>query len=257
MSHLTIHTCIDSKMDDSIKPFQKNNDFELHLSRLIYLNEGAKIALADISLADISFQNWISSIPPAVLDKKIEVTTEPFRQENEADLSQQKNFACLLHRLNAERDYVVSNFVEFGQVRKIKELGDMFFQAIYTGPMETDDKFKLPEVKVQILIAGGKSAELKNILGIEEEDFVIGPEGKNFISRQALRNPDPSETFPPLKIGVTIESMRGHFLIEKRNVKTLDDLIKAMNETMNKDLQGLIRISNQENYFKEERTCNE
>ena len=65
-----------------------------------------------------------------------------------------------------------------------------------------------------------------------------------------MQNPDPTETFPALKIGVTIESIQGHFLIAKRNIKTSDDLIKVMNETMNKDLQGLLRISNQENYFK-------
>ena len=216
------------------------------MSRPIYLNNGAKIALADIS-----FPNRISSIPPSVLDKKSEVATEPFTQEIEADLGQQKKFAFLLHRLNAERYNVVCNFVEFGQVGKIKESGDMFFQAIYTGPIGTDDKFKSQGVKVQI------PTELKNILGIEEEDFVIGPVRNNFISRQPLQNPDLTETFPPLKIGVTIESMRGHFSIEKRNIKTSDDLIKAMNETMSEDLQGLIRISNQENYFKVERTGNE
>ena len=76
MSYLTNHIRIDSKMDDSIKPLQRNYGFEVHLSRPIYLNEGAKIALANIS-----FPNWISSIPLSVVDKKIEVTTEPFRQE--------------------------------------------------------------------------------------------------------------------------------------------------------------------------------
>ena len=127
----------------------------------------------------------------------------------------------------------------------------MFFKAIYIGLMGTDDKFKPPEVKVQI------PAELKNILGIEEEYFVIGPERKNFISQQPLRNPDPTETFPTLKIRVTIESVQGHFSIQKRNIKTSDDLIKAINETMCEDLQGLIRISNQKNHFKVERSGNE
>ena len=49
--------------------------------------------------------------------------------------------------------------------------------------------------------------ELKNILGIEEEYIVIGAERKNFISQQPMRNPGPTETFPPVKIGVAIESM--------------------------------------------------
>ena len=244
--YLTNHIRIDSKMDDGIKPLQRNNDFKVHLSCLIYLNEGEKIALANIS-----FPNRISSITKSVVDKKIEVTTQPFRQEIEADLGQQKKFAYLIHRLNEKRENVVCNFFEFEQVGKTKKSGDLFFKAIYIGPMRTDDQFKSPEVKVQI------PAELKNVLGIEEEDFIIGPKRKNFISRQPLRNPNPTETFPALKIVVTMESMQGHFSIKKRKIKTSDDLIKAMNETMSKDLQALIRISNQEKYFKVERSGNE
>ena len=110
-------------MDDSIKPLQKNNDFKVHLSRPIYLNEGAKIALADIS-----FPNRISSIPTSVLDKKIEVPTEPIRQKIEADLGQEKKFAYLINRLNAERDSVVCNFVKFDQVGKTKESGICFLK---------------------------------------------------------------------------------------------------------------------------------
>ena len=106
MSHLTNRICIDSKMDDGIKPLQRNNDFEVHLSRPIYLNEGAKIALTDIS-----FPNRISSIPSSIIDRKIEVTTEPFKQEIKADLGQQKKFAYLIHHLNEKRDNVVCNFV--------------------------------------------------------------------------------------------------------------------------------------------------
>ena len=158
-------------MDNSIKPLQRNNNFEVHLSRPIYLNKGAKIALEDNS-----FPNRISNISPSVVDKKIEVAKELFRQEIEADLGQEKKFAYLIHRLNMERDNVVCNFVEFDQVGKIKESGNLFFKVIYIWPMRTDDKFKLPEVKVQI------PAELKNILRIEKEYFVIGPERKNFIS---------------------------------------------------------------------------
>ena len=131
MTYLTTHIRIDSKMDNSIKPLQKNNDFEVHLSHPIYLNEGAKIALADIS-----FPNRISSIPSCVLDKKIEVTTEPFGQEIEADLSQQKKFAYLTHRLNEKRDNVVCNFVEFDQVEKTKESGDLFFKRFTSGRWE-------------------------------------------------------------------------------------------------------------------------
>ena len=51
--------------------------------------------------------------------------------------------------------------------------------------------------------------------------------------------------------------MQGHFSIKKRKIKTSDDLIKAMDGTMCKDLQNLIRISNQEKYFKVARSGNE
>ena len=57
MLYLTKHVRVDSKMGDVIKPAQKNNNFEVHLSNPIYLNEVAKIALADIS-----FPNRINSI---------------------------------------------------------------------------------------------------------------------------------------------------------------------------------------------------
>ena len=157
----------------------------------------------------------------------------------------------MIHRLNEKRDNAVCNFVEFDQVGKTKESGDLFFKAIYISPTGTGDQFKSPAVKVQI------PAELKNILGIEEEYFIIGPKRKNFISRQPLRNPNPTETFPALKIVVTIESMQGHPSIKKRKIKTSDDLIKAMDETMCKDLENLIRISNQEKYFKVEWSGNE
>ena len=157
MSYLTKHIRVDSKMDDNIKPAQKNNNFEVHLSHPIYLNEGAKIALADIS-----FPNRVNSVPLSVFDKKIKVSTDPFKQEMEVKLDQQKTIAYLLHRLNDGRDSVVRNFVEFGQTEKTKESADMFFRAIYTGPMTYDAEFKSHEVKVLI------PPEFKKILGIEE-----------------------------------------------------------------------------------------
>ena len=125
-------------MNDNIKPAQKNNNFEVHLSHPIDLNAGAKIALADIS-----FPNRIDSIPLSVFDKKIKVSTDPFNQEIEVELGQQKTFAYLLRRLNEGRDNIVCNFVEFDQVGKTKESTDMFFQVIYTGPTTCDDEFKL------------------------------------------------------------------------------------------------------------------
>ena len=73
MTYLSKHIRVDSKMDDNIKPAQKNNNFEVHLSNPIDLNEGAKIALPDIS-----FQNRVGSIPLSVFDKKIKVSTTPF-----------------------------------------------------------------------------------------------------------------------------------------------------------------------------------
>ena len=96
---MTNHIRVDSKMDDGIQPAQKNNNFEVHLSHPIDLNEGAKIALADIS-----FPNRVGSIPLSVFDKKIEVSTDPYKQEIEVDLGQRKTPAYLLHRLNVGRD---------------------------------------------------------------------------------------------------------------------------------------------------------
>ena len=64
MSYLSNHIRVDSKMDDGIKPAQKNNNFEVHLSHSIDLNEGAKIALADIS-----FPNQIGGIPLSIFDQ--------------------------------------------------------------------------------------------------------------------------------------------------------------------------------------------
>ena len=125
-------------MNDNIKPAQKNNNFEVHLSHPIDLNAGAKIALANIS-----FPNRIDSIPLSVFDKKIKVSTDPFNQEIEVELGQQKTFAYLLRRLNEGRDNIVCNFVKFDQVGKTKESTDMFFQVIYTGPTTCDDEFKL------------------------------------------------------------------------------------------------------------------
>ena len=245
MTYLSNHIRVDSKMDDGIKPAQKNNNFEVHLSHPIDLNEGAKIALADIS-----FPNRIGGIPLSVFDKKIKVSTDPYKQEIEVELGQRKTLAYLLRRLNVGRDSVVRNFVEFGQTGKTEESTDMFFRAIYTGPTMGDVEFKSHEVKVQI------PHELKNILGIEEEYIVIGPERKKFISQQPMRNPDPTETFPPVKIGVVIESMRFCFSIEKRTIKTSDELIEAVYNAMNEDLQRLIRISAHENHFKVERAGN-
>ena len=217
MSYLSNQIRVDWKMDDGIKPAQKNNNFEVHLSHPIDLNEGANIALADIS-----FPNRIGSIPLSVFDKRIKVSTDPYKQEIEVELGQQKTFTYLLRRLNEGRDNVVCNFIEFDQAGKTKESTDMFFQAIYTGPTTCDDEFKSHVVKVQI------PPEFKNVLGIEEEYIVIGPERKKFISQQPMRNPDPTETFPPVKIGVTIESMRFCFSIEKRTIKTTDELIEAV-----------------------------
>ena len=71
-----------------------------------------------------------------------------------------------------------------------------------------------------------------------------------------MRNPDLTETFPPVKIGVAIESMRFCFSIEKRTIKTSDELIEAVYNAMNEDLQRLIRISAHENHFKVERAGN-
>ena len=133
---------------------------------------------------------------------------------------------------------------------KTEESSDMFFRAIYTGPTTGDVEFKSHEVKVQI------PHELKNILGIEEEYIVIGPERKKFISQQPMRNPGPTERVPPVKTGAAIESMRFCFSIEKRTIKTSDELIEAMYNAMNEDLQRLIRISARENHFKVERACN-
>ena len=75
MAFFTTHIQIDSKMDEGINPQQKNNNFEVHLDKPIYLNEGARIAIADIS-----FPNSISKIPKFVHNKKIIVSSEPFMQ---------------------------------------------------------------------------------------------------------------------------------------------------------------------------------
>ncbi len=238
MTYLTKHIRVDSKMDGDINSTQKNNNFEVHLSHPIYLNEGAKIALADIS-----FPNRVNSVPLSVFDKKIKVSTDPFKQEIEVKLDQQKTIAYLLHCLNDERDSVVRKFVEFGQTKKTNESTDMFFQAIYIGPMTYDAEFKSHEVKVQI------PSEFKNILGIEEEYIVLGPKKRKFISQQPMRNPDPSETFPPVKIEVMIETMRFCFCIKKRSIKTSNELIEAVNKGMSKDLQKLIQISARKNHF--------
>ena len=53
-------------MDEGINPQQKNNNFEVHLDKPIYLNEGARIAIANIS-----FPNSICKIPKFVRNKKI------------------------------------------------------------------------------------------------------------------------------------------------------------------------------------------
>ncbi len=246
MSYLTKHIRVDSKMGDNIKPAQKNNNFEVHLSHPIYLNEGAKIALADIS-----FPNRVNSVPLSVFDKKIKVSTDPFKQEIEVKLDQRKTIAYLLNCLNDGRDSVVRNFVEFGQTEKTKESADMFFRVIYTGPTTYDAEFKSPEVKVLI------PPEFKNILGIKEEYIVMGPEKKEFISQQPMQNPDPTETFPPVKIRVMIETMRFCFCIEKRFIKTTDELIEAMYNGMSKDLQSLIQISAHKDRFKVKRVGNQ
>ena len=245
MSYLTKHVRIDSKMDEVINPSQKNNNFEVHLSNPIYLNEGAKIALADIS-----FPNRISNMPLSVFDKKIEVITDPFAQEIKVELGQRKTFSDLLHRLNEGRDSVVRYIVEFGQTKKTKESADMFFHAIYIGPTMCDTEFKSHEVKVRI------PPEFKNILGIKEEYIAVGPERTEFISQQPMRNPDPSETIPPVKVKVEIEPIRFSFSIEKRLIKTSDELIEAMRNSMSEDLQLLIRISAHENHFKVEHCMN-
>ena len=99
--------------------------------------------------------------------------------------------------------------------------------------------------------------EFKNILGIEEEYIVMGPERKEFISQQPMRNPDPSETSPPVKIEVMIETMRFCFCIEKRSIKTMDEIIKAVYNGMSKDLQRLIQISAHKNHFKVKRVGNQ
>ena len=113
MTYLSNHIRVDWKMDDGIKPAQKNNNFEVHLSHPIDLNEGAKIALADIS-----FPNRIGGIPLSVFDKKIKVRTDPYKQEIEVELGQRKTLAYLSRRLNEGRDSVVRNFVEFSQTGK-------------------------------------------------------------------------------------------------------------------------------------------
>ena len=56
---------IDSEMDDKISPHQRNNDFEIHLKKPLHLNDGAKIALTEIS-----FPNNILTIPKFVSKKK-------------------------------------------------------------------------------------------------------------------------------------------------------------------------------------------
>ena len=60
--------------------------------------------------------------------------------------------------------------------------------------MMCDAEYKSHEVKVRIPF------EFKNILGIEEDYIVIGPERKEFISQQPMRNPDPSETISPARV---------------------------------------------------------
>ena len=53
------HFQIDSKMDEVMNPQRKaNNNFEVHLKKPLYLNQGAKIALTDIS-----FPNKVSKTP--------------------------------------------------------------------------------------------------------------------------------------------------------------------------------------------------
>ena len=68
MNRLITHFQIDSEMDLDINPSQKNNNFEVHLKKPIYLNKGAKLALTGIS-----FPNKIKTIPDFVNEKNIEI----------------------------------------------------------------------------------------------------------------------------------------------------------------------------------------
>ena len=73
MSFSLAHLQIDSEMDDKITAHRRNNDFEIHLKKPLHLNDGAKIALAEIS-----FPNKILTIPRFMSKRTAIVYSAPF-----------------------------------------------------------------------------------------------------------------------------------------------------------------------------------
>ena len=243
MPFRTSHLQVDSKMDDGINPGQKNNNFEVHLNKPIYLTAGAAIALVDIS-----FPNSVCNLPRFVRNMKIVVSSKivkyAFILEEYSTGRYFGNHLRIINIMNDRLPPILKKYIAFSAVEKTE--GRVYFQAKFTTDFfHATESFKPPDVQITI------PDELKATLGLTD-NVIIMKCGTDFESPKHMGSANLTDwaglilTRGYRYISISLMPFQGHITVEDGIVHTAASLIDRLNINLDENLKHIVEISNNE-----------
>ena len=220
----TNHIQIDSKMDDNISPNQKNNNFEVHLKKPIYLKKNAKIALTGIS-----FPNNLLNIPKLVSERKIVISSEP------------RNFELNMFPEQVDESENRELFNKYINFETTLDRSDQHhFKITYIAPFIRTETFKPPMVRIDF------PETVKYFCQIEG-DVVLGENNETFEAPRPLL---ASFSTPNLKMQISIEPFQAYLRLNEGIYKTPSTFMRNINSNMDVNLRSLLGMSYDEGHFK-------
>lgn len=139
---LSTHLQIDSSMDELIRPNQHINNFEVHLTKPVYLREGAKVALTDIS-----FPNKILNVPDFAKNETIHVSTKPVEHVINFDFLAIDN---IYHLFMAIKDAIAENYSSILYINLVEKNGENYIMVYLMLNVSEEDNFTLPSLTIEI-----------------------------------------------------------------------------------------------------------
>ena len=233
------HLQIDSEMDDKISPHQRNNNFEIHLKKPLHLNNGAKIAVTEIS-----FPNNILTIPKFVSKRKSLVYSIHYGCKIKAEPN--ADGGKLITAMNQQLDHTCKTIMEF--TYEVREDGSGCFGIKYIGLDDESDWFLPGKIKVSF------PEKLLPVFGVNSKDVILG-RNEHYKSTSAMKTDDLVE---PNIITVIIMSFHGYFSIKEGICTTPTELVDHINGNMHESIKqlisfhyedGIIKIKRGERYY--------
>ena len=230
------HLQIDSEMDDKITAQHRNNDFEIHLKKPLHLNDGAKIALAEIS-----FPNNILTVPKFVGKRKGIVYSDPLDQTIKAEPS--ADGGKLVTAMNQQLWPCFAQRMMF--TSEVREDGSWCFGIKYTGAAEKTDMFTPSKLHVFFF-----HKKMVPVFGVNDRNVII-EKNAHYKATTAMKTEDLTK---PGEIRITLEPFYGYFHVKEGTYTTPAELVDCINENMDESLKKVIEFYYENDLIKVRRT---